>query len=99
MNVKMTLTDARQKAKEKLGENGWAIRDPIASNPTVRKEARRNTSEFVGVLKDKNADNKTRRAVELAHTPQSPTGRSEGRFERCGVGTAHNCQSIHRKYY
>ena len=66
MNVKMTLTDARQKAKEKLGENGWAIRDPIASNPTVRKEARRNTSEFVGVLKDRNSDNKTRRAVELA---------------------------------
>ncbi len=66
MNVKMTLADAREKAKEKLGARGWATRDPIVSTPTVRKEARKNTADFVSVLKDRNAGREARRAIELA---------------------------------
>lgn len=66
MDVKMTLANAKEKAKEKLGPQGWAVRDPVSSNPTVRREARKNTQDFVSVLKDKNAPAETRRAIELA---------------------------------
>ena len=66
MNQRMSLEDAKKNIVKKLGSKGWAIKDNVPSSPAVRNAARKNTFEFVTVLKDKDLDGKRRKSIERA---------------------------------